>query len=94
MTVKLIKDTMTGSLKNIEKRLDRIPRQAYNFFKNITPKDTGQARRRTRLRDNVIEANYNYATHLDDGKSNQAPRGMTEPTNDFITRLIRQGVKK
>lgn len=94
MTIKLVKDTMTLSLKNIEKRLDRIPRQAYNFFKNITPKNTGQAQRRTNLRGNVIDAKYDYATHLDQGSSQQARRGMTAPTTDYVTRLIRQGVKK
>lgn len=94
MTLKLVKDTMTLSLKNIEQRLDRIPRQAYDFFKNTTPKDTGQARRNTRLRDNTISANYQYATNLDKGSSRQAPKGMTGPTTDYITKLIRQGVKK
>lgn len=94
MTVRLVKNTMTPSLKAIEKRLSKIPQQAYNFFVKTTPKDTGQARRRTNLRGNVIDANYQYATHLDQGSSQQARRGMTGPTTDYVTRLIRQGVKK
>jgi hypothetical protein len=32
------------------------------------------------LINNQIQANYDYAGALDDGKSRQAPKGMSEPT--------------
>jgi hypothetical protein len=42
---------------------------------------------------NEIRANYNYAGALDEGKSRQAPNGMSEPTieqmeKEFIPNAI------
>jgi hypothetical protein len=45
--------------------------------KNYKP---GNARRKTVLKDNEIQANYPYAQRLEEGYSSQAPNGMTEPT--------------
>jgi len=45
--------------------------------KNYRP---GNARRKTVLRNNEIQANYPYAQRLEEGYSSQAPNGMTEPT--------------
>jgi hypothetical protein len=64
--------------------------KAFAYFKSITPIDTGNARRKTRLDSRFrIIANYAYAFVLDKGRhmasrgmrgSKQAPKGMSNPT--------------
>jgi hypothetical protein len=66
----------------------QLPKEAYDFFVDSTPIRTGNARRSTRLRGNVIDADYNYAQRLDEGSSRQAPKGMTEPTEKFLQKRI------
>lgn len=68
----------------------KLASKAYDFFKNITPKDTGNAQRRTTLKGDEIQANYPYAQRLDQGYSKQAPRGMTKPTDEFIVKEIKK----
>jgi len=95
MGFKLTKDSMTPSLRRIQSELDKLPAQALNVFVRATPKDTGNARRRTKLtRNGVIEANYPYAERLDDGWSKQAPNGMTQPTVSFIRQQLRKIIRK
>lgn len=63
---------------------------AYQFFKKATPIRTGNARRNTYLasnRDRIV-GDYPYAQRLDEGYSNQAPDGMTGPTEDYINRRV------
>lgn len=94
MTIKLSKDAVTPSLNRIERFLDSVPAKAHKFFVEQTPKDSGRARRSTKLQGDTIRAAYPYATELDKGRSRQAPKGMTKPTTDYVNKLIRQGVKK
>ena len=60
--------------------------------KNYVP---GNARRKTQLRGNEIQANYPYAQRLEEGYSTQAPKGMTEPTIEEIRDYVykQTGVK-
>lgn len=53
--------------------------------KNYVP---GNARRKTTLKNNTIDANYPYAKRLDEGYSSQAPDGMTEPTLNSIREYV------
>jgi len=78
---------------------NNISREAYNKFKSVTPVRTGNAKRKTSLSGNSIEANYPYAGVLDKGRhmtnrgmrgSEQAPQGMTEPTIKHIRDYIKQ----
>lgn len=78
---------------------NNISREAYNKFKSVTPERTGNAKRNTSLSGNSIEANYPYAGVLDKGRhmtnrgmrgSEQAPKGMTEPTIKHIRDYIKQ----
>lgn len=95
MSVKKISDKITPSARQIQSQLSKLPAQAYNFFVKATPKDTGNARRKTTLKGNkTIEANYPYATRLDNGWSRQAPRGMTKPTLKFLKDRLRQILRK
>jgi len=54
------------------------------YMKRITPRDTGNAQRKTkRTPKRKIVANYGYAAKLDSGEgSKQAPNGMTGPASD------------
>lgn len=85
---------MTKSLVDLEKRMTNIPKEAYDYFVSITPKDQGNARRSTQLKGSTIHANYPYAQRLDEGYSKQASKGMTEPTGKFIERITRQKMRK
>jgi hypothetical protein len=83
--------TTLAQLKTVMTKLDRLPTEAYNHFVGITPIDTGNARRSTRLVGNkTIEANYAYAQRLDQGYSRQARTGMTKPTEKFIQNRVKQ----
>lgn len=102
MSVKLSVNNLTSSLKRIQKKLDQLPAQAHKEFVKNTPVKTGNARKNTRLRNNTIEADYNYAQVLDKGRhmtnrgmrgSDQAPEGMTKPTEKFIDKKIQQILK-
>lgn len=65
-----------------------LPKEAYDYFVDTTPIRTGNARSKTRLRGNVIDANYAYAERLDEGYSRQAPKGMSGPTEKFLQKRI------
>lgn len=77
-----------GDFKRMITVLRDIPEdvvdEAYDYFKGKTPVRTGNARRKTKLNKKTIHAEYPYAGRLDDGYSNQARDGMTDPTVDFI----------
>lgn len=77
---------------------------AYKKFVDVTPIDTGNAKRNTKKSTNSIDANYPYAQVLDKGRgirngkmqgSTQAPAGMTKPTIDHLRKYIQQqtGIK-
>jgi hypothetical protein len=73
--------------KVTDKKLAKV---AYDYFKKITPKDTGNAKRRTRLQGSTIKAKYPYAKRLDEGWSKQAPRGMVDPTIEYLNKYIKK----
>jgi hypothetical protein len=83
---------MTKSVGQIEKDITRLPNQAFNEWKKVTPEDTGNAKRKTRLKKNAkggtIHARYPYAQRLDNGWSRQAPKGMYEPVLEFLRRTL------
>ena len=62
------------------------------FIKN-TPIDKGNARRSTKLQNNTIIADYPYSQRLEDGYSKQAPRGMVEPTEQWIQKEVNRRLK-
>lgn len=94
MSVRITKNTMSKHLGEIKKEFKSLPLTAYKYWRKITPIDTGNARRRTKLRKNVIHAKYPYAERLDDGYSKQAPRGMYEPTLDHLRRTLDKRLRK
>jgi hypothetical protein len=105
MSVKLTVNKMASSLQNIQKKLNNLPKEAYQEFVKITPiakKNGGNAKRNTKLKGKTIEANYNYAKVLNKGRhmtsrgmrgSDQAPDGMSKPTETFIKKRINEILK-
>lgn len=90
---------LTKMTQNLKKKFDNLPKEAFQEFVKNTPVRTGNARRSTKLRNDIIEADYPYAEVLDKGRhmttrgargSNQAPRGMTKPTEEFVKKRTQQ----
>jgi hypothetical protein len=88
MTVKITRDLITPHIKGIKKQLKIMPKEAHKVFVGATPIRRGNARRNTKLNNNVIRADYNYAYLLEKGRSKQAPKGMTEPTFNFLKKFL------
>jgi hypothetical protein len=63
MAIRKVRDLITPSIDRINKHLERVPKAAFDFFVKKTPKNRGNARRRTKLVNNkTIHADYPYAT--------------------------------
>jgi hypothetical protein len=83
--------TAQSNLKTIQRKLNNVPDEAYDVFVKNTPIRSGNARRRTKLKNKeTIVAEYPYAQRLDEGYSKQSPKGMIEPTMNFIRKRIKQ----
>ena len=84
--------SITKRLDELQKALDpdTLAREAYDYFRSVTPVKTGNARSKTRLQGDEIKADYAYATRLDQGSSRQAPDGMSAPTTKFIQEYIKK----
>jgi hypothetical protein len=84
--------SISRRIEQLEQALEpeKLAEEAYEYFRNITPRRTGNARSKTRRVNEEIRADYPYAQRLDQGYSPQAPRGMTEPTLKFIQEYIRK----
>lgn len=86
-----IDDGITPVLKGMQRELNKYPQDAEAKFISLTPIDTGNARRNTRLvNKDRIEANYPYAVPLDNGHSSQAPRGMSRPFEQWVKGKVKQ----
>jgi hypothetical protein len=93
MKIKINTRDLQQLAKSVKRELRQVMRESHRYFKEITPIRNGYARRNTILVGNEIRANYNYAGALDEGKSRQAPNGMSEPTieqmeKEFIPNAI------
>jgi hypothetical protein len=94
ISLKIGVDKISTSVKKKIAQLDAVPGQAYTFFKAHTPIRTGNARSRTVLKKDTIVAAYPYAQQLDDGRSRQAPDGMTRPTEAFVKKTTDKIMKR
>lgn len=89
--IKFIKtsNNIYGHLDATARKLKTVPQEAHKYFQSITPRDTGNARAKTRLTNNdTIRADYPYAMRLDRGYSKQAPQGMSRPTIKYVRALV------
>lgn len=94
ITLKVTSNSITASVRRLEKNLNNLPNLAHAEFVKNTPKKTGNARNRTRVSKNTIQANYEYASELEAGRSRQAPRGMIAPTVKFIRAYLKKIMRK
>lgn len=83
-------------LKEIEKAAtpEAIAKEVFNYFVSVTPIDKGNARNKTKLSGDTIHANYPYATRLDTGWSKQAKDGMSKPTLEKLSQLVKNNLKR
>ena len=73
---------------------NKMPRIALKEYKKNTPKDSGNARRRTRRRNNEIIGDYSYAGVLDDGLFPNPPKAGTGKTTNGYSTQAKQGMAK
>lgn len=90
MRIKKTRNEIAPRLNSIERQLKDVPRRGHTFFVSVTPKDTGNARNRTKLVQDTIRADYPYATRLDRGYSKKAPQGMSKPTISYLEQLVKK----
>jgi hypothetical protein len=64
------------------------------YFKRVTPKRSGNARKRTRTTQREIIAEYPYANRLDNGYSKQAPDGMTTPSVKYFQQQLNSYLRR
>lgn len=97
--IRISRNLMTPALKKIQADLNNLPKELEKKMIDLTPIDTGNARKKTRLVNKRIQAAYAYAKVLDRGRhmtrrgmrgSNQAPQGMTRPLREWYKQRIRQ----
>lgn len=84
----VIDDKLSRKLQEKEIKLDQVTEDVFQFFKSHTPIKTGNARKRTVLKNDTIVADYAYAKPLDQGRSKQAPDGMSKPTAAYFKKRI------
>lgn len=89
-----ISSNIGRNIDAVQSKLRQLPQQAYAVFVANTPKKSGNARSKTKLRGRVIEADYAYAERLDDGYSKKSPNGMSEPTQTFIEKRLEKIFKE
>lgn len=85
-----INDQITKDIDRIKRELKAVPQEAIKEFRSLTPIRSGNARRRTTLQGDTIQANYPYAQRLDEGYSKQAPSGITKPWELWFRKRIKQ----
>lgn len=71
-------------MTKLKKNVEGLSKGAYEVFVENTPENTGNAKRKTRLAGDKIIADYDYSQKLDEGFSRKKPKGMTEPTEQWI----------
>lgn len=92
-------DAITPSLARIQRELETVGPGAYKIWQENTPVRSGNARSKTRLRGagqtkTYIDANYDYAVPLDQGRSRKSPQGMSKPTLAWIRQTLNRIMRK
>ena len=84
-------NNLTPLLNKQKAQIRKIPEEAYKVFVEETPVRKGNARRNTKLKaKQKIVADYAYAEKLNEGYSKQSPKGMIEPTEEYIVERFEQ----
>lgn len=92
------KQGFTSLFDEISRMVSEMGDDFYDEVKNNTPVDTGLAKRswkKSKSRDaTTINNTAPYIGELDEGRSKQAPKGMTKPAIDKITSNFNKGKYK
>ena len=94
LTIKIDNKAVSDMIDDLEDMPRDVMKEAYKFYRNETPIRSGNARNKTKLRGNTIKSGYPYAGRLDEGWSQQAPKGFTEPTIDHIDKLVDKEIRR
>ena len=94
MRIKVDSRLFDKIIDNLEELPLDVMKQAHPFLRNETPIRSGNARNKTKRQGLKIKSNYPYAGRLDEGWSNQAPKGFTDPTIDQLDKLISRAIKR
>jgi hypothetical protein len=92
VSVQVTRNAFAPALKKIDTAIAALPAQALSQFQALTPRDTGNARRNTRLvNKREIIGDYPYAQRLEDNWSKQTKgQGIIKPfTTWWIAQLKR-----
>lgn len=96
--LKLNKQDLKRLYEEIDRSIEDAMHFTYTYFKRITPKRSGNARRntieKTRGSDYKIIGDYPYSERLDNGWSKQAKRGMTKPSLKYLEKSLKKHFKK
>lgn len=89
LKINVIGAKLRPQLKRLEEQQSRLlANDIFRSVKDLTPVDTGRAKRNWRLLKRrfgyVINNAVPYIVFLDKGSSKQAPRGMTTPTFEHL----------
>lgn len=77
--------------KESERFISAVMRDVEEVAQDVTPVDTGQARRGWRNTSKGVLNNVDHITYLEDGWSRQAPTGIGRPVIKEINRRYRKG---
>lgn len=92
--VKVNNSKLHRKMSRMNRALDNAWQDTGEYFRKITPYRGGNARRRTRVNDRKIHANYAYAARLDAGWSRQAPNGMVMPSVKYFKRKLKSNIRR
>jgi hypothetical protein len=94
MKMKIDTKALEAELADMAELKTSLLENAYKYFVSITPYQSGNARRNTKLTRDSIEADYPYAERLDTGWSKQFEgKGMTGPTEQFLENEVQNILK-
>lgn len=94
MKIKIDLSKTNQLFDDLEEMPDEVMKDAYNFYKNITPVRNGNAKRNTLYKNKKITSRYPYAGALDEGWSKQAPDGMSEPTIKQLDKIVEKYIER
>ncbi len=91
---KVGRNNISESITKVQEELNTLPAKSLDKFKELTPVRSGNARRKTKLRGNEIEADYPYANRLNEGWSRQAPDGIETPFMKWVSAQVKKILRK
>ena len=97
-SIKLNQRDVSKLYEEIDRSIEKSFELTHTYFKRVTPKKSGNARRNTiekkRGADYSIIGNYDYSERLDTGWSKQAKKGMTKPSLRYLEKQLAKHFRK